>query len=221
MNLRLVDNNVLCYHLTMSKYPKVVINNGKITCYHCKEEKELSFFSKQNHTSIGYRGICKSCCSKNHKEKKYATKYYYSVKDSPDFKKNMTFKNKKAWEKMKNDPEKMERERLRRTSWYHKSKNELSLKPERRYRIYVSAAKQKNRDFLISYEDFIKHFWQKDCYYCGDLVKNAGIDRLDNNIGYVLDNCVSCCSMCNWMKRSFPEKEFIEKCIKISNKHNI
>ena len=43
----------------------------------------------------------------------------------------------------------------------------------------------------------------------GDYMYN-GIDRVDNIKGYDLDNCVTCCSLCNWMKRDLTIKEFKE-----------
>lgn len=205
----------------MSKYPKIIINDGKIKCFHCKKEKELIFFQKQNHTSIGYRGVCKKCCLEKHNKKKYGLKYYYSVKDSQEFQEQVIIKNKKQWEKIKNDPEKLKKEKERRTSWYHKTKNIRNQNPKTIYNTYYYSAKKTNRDFLISYEDFIIFFGDKECYYCGDILQKIGIDRLDNNIGYILSNCVPCCRMCNWMKRSFPEKDFISKCNQISKKHQI
>ena len=58
------------------------------------------------------------------------------------------------------------------------------------------------------------------CYYCGCLPKFKkmrkskhphwgdyvynGIDRMDNNIGYVMDNCVTCCRTCNRGKGAWP-----------------
>ena len=41
------------------------------------------------------------------------------------------------------------------------------------------------------------------CYYCGlenTSVAGVGLDRLDNSIGYILKNVVSCCTECNRAK---------------------
>lgn len=57
----------------------------------------------------------------------------------------------------------------------------------------------------------------KDCTYCGDKpsrqrrqnhLKVNGIDRLDTNQPYVLDNCVPCCTICNTMKHVHSVDEF-------------
>jgi len=62
-----------------------------------------------------------------------------------------------------------------------------------------------------------------NCFYCGaapskkphgkimvalGLLKN-GIDRVDNSIGYTLENCVSCCTTCNRDKRERSQSDFI------------
>lgn len=36
-----------------------------------------------------------------------------------------------------------------------------------------------------------------------------GIDRLDNEVGYIVQNCVTACSFCNYAKRERSYKEFI------------
>jgi len=37
-----------------------------------------------------------------------------------------------------------------------------------------------------------------------------GIDRIDPNFGYTVENCVSCCSTCNIMKGAMTHEEFLE-----------
>lgn len=89
------------------------------------------------------------------------------------------------------------------------------------YSNYRSRAKRKNIEFSISKKDFLM-LTKEVCYYCGkhpssvlksdcnngDLVYN-GIDRLKNSLGYILDNCVSCCSRCNIAKNKLSESEFL------------
>ena len=52
------------------------------------------------------------------------------------------------------------------------------------------------------------------CSYCGRLCDPSidyynGIDRIDNNIGYTIDNSVSCCKYCNFAKNDFLLDEFL------------
>ena len=53
------------------------------------------------------------------------------------------------------------------------------------------------------------------CYYCGEKY-NLNLDRVNNDIGYILENVVPCCPMCNMMKRGYSESAFIDKAISIA-----
>lgn len=71
-----------------------------------------------------------------------------------------------------------------------------------------------NLEFALTFKQFMM-FWQQSCHYCGDNIKTVGIDRIDSDVGYVIDNCVSCCSTCNYMKRNLSQPDFLEQCKKI------
>jgi hypothetical protein len=99
---------------------------------------------------------------------------------------------------------------------------------------YKRRARETNREFTLSEEEF-KSFIFDDCYYCGvkpqtktysrsipkskDFIVNNGIDRIDSNLGYIKENCVTCCSDCNYLKTDFPISEFFEKIKLIYKKH--
>lgn len=62
----------------------------------------------------------------------------------------------------------------------------------------------------------------KTCYYCGDK-KLIGVDRIKSNEGYIKENCVPCCSMCNYFKRNYTIEQFlnhVNKIYKYQNKRN-
>lgn len=66
-------------------------------------------------------------------------------------------------------------------------------------------AKEKNIELTLNINDFIK-INENPCFYCGDDLKNTkgiGLDRVDSNKGYALDNVVKCCSTCNTIKMDF------------------
>jgi hypothetical protein len=89
------------------------------------------------------------------------------------------------------------------------------------YYRYNSRALEKQLDFTITKEDY-ENIIQKDCFLCGK--KNNenhinGIDRLDSNNGYVIDNINACCSECNFMKRDYDYNVFISKLVEIYEKH--
>ena len=81
------------------------------------------------------------------------------------------------------------------------------------YSIYKKSAKKRGLQFNISKEEVINLVSNK-CHYCGEMneKKENGIDRVDNNIGYIINNCVSCCSVCNYMKGELSKIDFIKYC---------
>ena len=48
------------------------------------------------------------------------------------------------------------------------------------------------------------------CRYCGEAPEGpGGIDRRDNELGYIQDNCVPSCAVCNYMKGTLTEEEIL------------
>jgi hypothetical protein len=83
------------------------------------------------------------------------------------------------------------------------------------YVSYKSSAKARKISFDLSIKDF-RRFAMLNCVYCGDKVKTIGIDRIDNDKGYSVNNCAPCCSVCNRMKLASSYEDFIDKCRKIT-----
>lgn len=90
------------------------------------------------------------------------------------------------------------------------------------YYKYGYDASKRNYDFKLTKDEF-KNLINGHCFYCGSppiqstkwAYKNGnllynGIDRIDNLKGYSVDNCVSCCGVCNRMKMAMHYNEFIE-----------
>jgi dCMP deaminase len=89
------------------------------------------------------------------------------------------------------------------------------------YRSISNGAKNRNYSFELSKKD-VKNLVQQNCFYCGSEPSNIkkikgrgelrynGIDRLDNHIGYVLNNCRPCCSTCNTIKLDLSGQDLIE-----------
>jgi hypothetical protein len=114
------------------------------------------------------------------------------------------------------------------------------------YCSHKSAGKRSGRGFL-NRKDWESIVF-KPCYYCGkkdkrnrassdsykkhkgkditpeDVLKYEveinGIDRVDSSKGYVLDNCVPCCKMCNRMKLNHSTQDFIDQCRLIVNTYD-
>lgn len=86
------------------------------------------------------------------------------------------------------------------------------------YKRYKSSSADRGHTFELLIDDF-EAYYKMPCYYCGDLVHTVGIDRIDNEKGYIKDNVVSCCPTCNIMKHTKTQHDFIAQCIRIANNH--
>lgn len=78
---------------------------------------------------------------------------------------------------------------------------------------YRQRCRKRGTEFALSEKEFLPLLGM-DCHYCGSPPKNfmrkkrcgdlkfyyQGIDRIDNNKGYLLDNVVPCCYRCNQIK---------------------
>lgn len=91
------------------------------------------------------------------------------------------------------------------------------------YNEYKQNAKKRELTFNLSKKEFIS-FLYGDCFYCGNKPSNFirkrrvtgeeihyfnGVDRVNNELGYALDNCVTCCKLCNHAKNNLTKEEFI------------
>ena len=81
--------------------------------------------------------------------------------------------------------------------------------PEARFSLYKRKALFRGKPFSMSFDEFMG-FWQQPCVYCGSPIRTVGIDRVDNEIGYSIGNCVPCCKVCNTMKLTFSTGEWLK-----------
>lgn len=86
--------------------------------------------------------------------------------------------------------------------------------PTGRYTMYKTTAKRRGLEFLITLEEFTSLI-SKNCTYCGSN-DSVGVDRIDNQIGYLIENSTSCCTTCNMMKKALPLELFLEHCQKVT-----
>jgi hypothetical protein len=101
-----------------------------------------------------------------------------------------------------------------KTPRFAELKKIYSQKPASKYCSYRALAKIRNIKFDITYDEF-STFWQQPCSYCGGEIKTVGLDRVDSNKGYFIDNVVSCCITCNKMKMALSSNDFINHIKKI------
>lgn len=93
---------------------------------------------------------------------------------------------------------------------------------------YNRTASQRGILFELSMVEF-KSLCRGNCTYCGSIGANKdfgtnktlslvnGIDRVESKRGYTIDNCVSCCKICNWMKSNLSREDFLSHISKIYN----
>ena len=94
------------------------------------------------------------------------------------------------------------------------------------YHMYKKEAEKRELFFDLPKDNFEKLIIDK-CYYCGNFPYTMctackipgfyynGIDRVDNSKGYTINNCVTCCKKCNYMKASLTTEDFIDHIRKI------
>lgn len=89
---------------------------------------------------------------------------------------------------------------------------------------YKYNAKRRGLSFDLSTEQF-RHLISQNCHYCNQEPKECfapngkvndrtstianGIDRVDSNIGYTIENTVPCCGYCNYIKHDKTQEEFL------------
>jgi hypothetical protein len=98
------------------------------------------------------------------------------------------------------------------------------------------------KDKDLPFDIFLK-MSQEPCYYCGTIqyssknvfaddrtrgvmvsnfgvehgnFKYNGIDKLDYDKGYVIENIVTCCRICNFLKQRLSQKDFLNQIQKIA-----
>ena len=98
----------------------------------------------------------------------------------------------KAWRE--NNPEKQKALDMKRAS-----------DPDARWMQLVRAAKYRGKSIDLDQHVLMKKKMTDPCFYCGFHAPEGhclnGIDRIDSNGGYTLDNIVAACAVCNYMKR--------------------
>jgi len=183
-----------------------IIRLSSKTCSKCKKTLDISSFSSDASRGDGYETKCKPC-------KRGAYKNYYAEnveliaeRSKVRFENNreeILAKNKKKY----HGNEAFRVKEIKRRSKYGQTFNG-------RFSAYRSSAKARNIEFNLSEEQF-KSFWQKPCNYCHSEIETIGIDRVDSSGSYEMDNCVPCCTYCNYMKSDLSTEAFFSHICKI------
>lgn len=95
------------------------------------------------------------------------------------------------------------------------------------YEKYAYNAMMRDLDFLLTKEEFASLI-KMNCFFCdlppsnewkmnrkkNNVLIYSGVDRINNNEGYLLNNCIPCCSICNRAKGTMSLEEFKEQVIR-------
>jgi hypothetical protein len=99
-----------------------------------------------------------------------------------------------------------------------------------KFSMYKNSAKNRKLSFELNYDEFYE-LCHGDCHYCkskptkrkfkrktSEYCYNMnGVDRIDSNLGYMIDNCVSCCDTCNRAKLDHSLNDFLQWIKKVND----
>jgi hypothetical protein len=183
-----------------------ICDDGKRSCKNETEESKLR---------------CEECLKK---DRLYDAKEYQKKQLDPDaclecgkkmteitegFRHDIVKRCKECYVKLREIEEKRERDERD----YNKERKANIIK---HYDEYIRGAIKKNLQFNLSIEQF-NTLVNSHCHYCDeyDETRVIGIDRVDSNRGYHIDNVVPCCSTCNFMKSDLEKDNFLNHICKI------
>lgn len=80
-----------------------------------------------------------------------------------------------------------------------------SRTPGARFQLGKAGAKKRGISWELTLEQYRVLILQNKCHYCDSNLSETGcgLDRTNNNLGYILSNVVPCCGRCNDMKGQF------------------
>lgn len=170
--------------------------DNKLLCEECL--KKTRSYDNQRYSEKRESGNCLDCGTK-------LEEYISGLRDKK------IQRCEKCYEKLRAVEEKRVREERN-----YKAERKKNTEPH--YKLYKKGASLRNLWFELSIEQFTE-IVNKPCFYCNTYIENevVGIDRIDSELGYSPENCVSCCETCNFMKRDMNVKDFLTHISKIAN----
>ena len=162
-------------------------------CTKCQEVKSFSEFYKNKNNDDGFYYWCKKCSSEYQRSVRSQNREKFREQNLANYRRNRNkiLAHKKLYEKT----------------------------PTGRFSNYKSTAKHRGYCFDLTFEQFMS-FWKLPCEYCGKEIPTIGLDRIDNSIGYVLENVIPCCEICNVMKQDLSRPQFLDQCSKITDRYS-
>jgi hypothetical protein len=180
----------------------IITGNVPEKCNRCDKifnETEFKFDIQM----LRYRNPCNECYNK--------AKYYEVYR---------AMKRETDYQEFTEHSREIHKQWIERNKEYMKNYNrDYNQTPKRKIENIISTAKRGGNIDLNKIEEIksiITDLVYKPCFYCGFQDDNLnGIDRVNSNIDYIVDNIVPCCIMCNFMKNTLDIATFISHITKI------
>jgi hypothetical protein len=167
------------------------------TCSKCKITKTLDEFYRKG--KDGFRCWCKECTRQDNSNREHR----YS-----GYRKSYREENKGQIKEHKRIYYLNNRERINKVNANYRTSLNY------RFAAYKNNAKHRKIEWSLTKDEFAE-MWNLDCYYCGQEIPLIGVDRVDSSMGYVKNNVVSCCSLCNVIKMDLSYEDFLTQAKRI------
>lgn len=165
-------------------------------CSGCNKDKDIDYFPLDRSRKDGRNALCGFCRTR------IRHSYY-------------------------NRHKKLEKARARKWSKENRercntNRNISELGPRHIFINTIACARRRGIFFNLSFDEYVP-ISLLSCHYCGGPLpkRGSGLDRVDSNKGYVIENVVPCCHFCNQSKMNQTQSEFIARCVRIAEKHKL
>ena len=206
-----------------------LFKNGIKVCSKCKMELTLDMFTKDSTTKYGLSTLCKDCQREQRKRRKEKIDQWFENNQERVKEQQKKYSKEHAEEKMAYNHERKEYFAQKRKEYEQQNIDKVREQRKKyrkslnaRYKKYELGAKKRKLAFELSKEEF-DEITKRPCFYCEEFsdecngVPYNGVDRIDSSEGYIRNNCVPCCEMCNRMKLDYDLYEWLKHIKKIAD----
>lgn len=124
---------------------------------------------------------------------------------------------------LKRNAERMKKYRDENEEMFKEINSKRNVNDKYKIGYYKYRAEHHNIEYDID-DNIMIELFHEPCVYCAEEINDKklnGVDRINNDLGYIESNVASCCEMCNYMKRCMDSYIFIKKCEHILTYNNI
>lgn len=193
-------------------------SSGKTKCSNCRVPRTAEHF-------VGKRGgVVKRCLKCREKDDKQKRKPENVKKNNKRQRENQYWK--KYVEKKRREDEEgyLVHRALTHKAWVARNKDHVKRWSKMNVGVRLTGAKQQARVKGIAWtvtDEVCKAMVKAPCAYCHCPVTDTlhGITRMDTDAEYSVENCVTSCKQCTFVKKCLDPGTFIERCRHVSFLH--